>query len=132
MRITNEVMPLLPGSLNLSKVQPGFKLRFAGSKDYAHFTTQSASLGLFSLSDRSVESENALKATGNHRDFLGNTSVYTWENLDPQRIYNLTQIKSFMVSEEELNSSFLTHTFAFLRFPTGFLAVFLNDGENQL
>lgn len=49
MRITNEVMPWLPKSLNLSEVQPGFNLRFAGSKDRAHFATQSASLGLFSL-----------------------------------------------------------------------------------
>lgn len=77
MRITTEVMPSLPRSLNLYEVQPGFKLKFAGSKDYTHFTTQSASLAFFHCSDHSVETENALKAREDQGDFLGNTSIYT-------------------------------------------------------
>lgn len=75
MRITKDVMPSLHRSL-LNEVQPGFNLRFSGSKDYIHFTTDSASLGLFSLSSPFCRIRKYFKARGNHRDFLGNTSVY--------------------------------------------------------
>lgn len=61
-------MPLLYRSLNLYKIQQGFKLRFAGSKDCTHSTIPSACLeGYLMGPGHSIESENALKAREDHR-----------------------------------------------------------------
>lgn len=71
MRITNEVMPMLPRSLNLMKFSQGSIWDLLAAK--AVLTPPLLHLlGYFHCPDHPVESENALKGRGDHRDILDN------------------------------------------------------------
>ena len=98
MRVTNEVMPMLPKSLNQMKFSQGSIWALLAAKTILIPLLILHPLGYFHWPDHPVESENALRTNRDHRDFLDNhPPVHTQEILNPQQIYNIIQIKGFLV-----------------------------------
>lgn len=60
-------MSFLHRPLNLYKIQPGFNMKFADSKDYTHSLFTLPALGYFHCPGHSIELENALKGREYHR-----------------------------------------------------------------
>ena len=95
MRITNELMPMCPKSLNQMKFSQGSIRALLAAKTVLIPLLILYPLGYFHWPNHLVESENALRASRDHRDFLDNhLPVYTQEILNPQQIYNIIQIKA--------------------------------------